>query len=263
MNNDDDGQNQSLADIDQDLHTIFSHHPHSHLNDAGDPVIPADALVDVFQSFADIYNGIQLLSGDEMDMLKTLLASNPGLEVTPQILLDFIAEKAKVSANASLPRSPPSQDRQETERTIEYPSSDESIGSILLPTRTPSRPPSRGPGGSTKNSPFDTEARQRSQPLGIAPPSSWNNKRPIPAGRRKSIDAGSRSDSDVRVFHSLCSCHAMQRLISGTFSPPLWCIYSLSRPAVLLQDNNPAEHRIQHHQTLPNLLFHPVVFLIH
>jgi hypothetical protein len=94
--------NQSLPDIDHHVHNIFAQDPDSHLNDAGDPVIPADALVDVFQSFADIYNGLQLLSSEEMEMLKALLASNPGLEVTPQILMDFIAEKTKHAP----PRSP-------------------------------------------------------------------------------------------------------------------------------------------------------------
>ncbi|KAF8694550.1 hypothetical protein AX14_002010 [Amanita brunnescens Koide BX004] len=196
-----DGDNDALADIDHDLHRIFTQHPDSHLNDAGDPVIPADALVDVFQAFADIYNGFQLLSSDEMDMLKALLASNPGLEVTPQILMDFIAEKTKHAHSRS-----PADDNvadQDAERPPEDPSSDGSNGSIGIHANSHSRPPSRG--GSTKYSPFDAESRQRTQPLTTAP-SSWNSRRPPPASRRKSIDAGSRSDSESfstspNVFH--------------------------------------------------------------
>ena len=194
MDGDNDALNESLADIDHDLHRIFTQHPNSHLNDAGDPVIPADALVDVFQAFADIYNGLQLLSSEEMDMLKALLASNPGLEVTPQILMDFIAEKTKHAPSGS-----PANDNvanHDAERPPEDPSSDESNGSISGPAGSHSRPPSRG--GSTKYSPFDAERRQRTQPLTTAP-SSWNSRRPPPASRRKSIDAGSRSDSEVRV----------------------------------------------------------------
>ncbi|KAF8626934.1 hypothetical protein AX17_006434 [Amanita inopinata Kibby_2008] len=195
MDNDNDTRRHSLADIDSDLHRIFTQHPQSHVNDAGEPVIPADALVDVFRSFADIYNGLQLLSNEEMDMLKVLLVSNPGLEVTPQILLDFIAEKTKHTP----PRSSPIEDNpgQDVTWTQDDPQSDESNGSIDLPGGSYSRPPSRGPPptpGSAKFSPFDTERRQRSQPLSIAP-SSWNSKRPAPARRRKS-DAGSRSDSE-------------------------------------------------------------------
>lgn len=195
MNGDNDALKQSLADIDHDLHSIFTQHPDSHINDAGDPVIPADALVDVFQSFADIYNGLQLLSSEEMDMLKALLASNPGLEVTPQILMDFIAEKTKHA---------PQDDNvidQDTERPPEDPESDE------LNNGSHSRPSSRG--GTTKYSPFDAERRQRSQPL--AAPSSWSNKRPPPASRRKSIDLGSRSDSEVC---SLCPIQPQHTLIT-------------------------------------------------
>ncbi|SRR6266550_6887609 len=197
MDGDNDVLNQSLADIDHDLHTIFTQHPDSHLNDAGDPVIPADALVDVFQSFADIYNGLQLLSSEEMNMLKALLASNPGLAVTPQILMDFIAEKTKHA---------PQDDNvanQDTERPPEDPESDELNSSI---NGSHSRPSSRG--GSNKYSPFDAERRQPSQPLATAP-SSWSGKRPLPASRRKSIDLGSRSDSEVCFLfvpfsHNMC-----------------------------------------------------------
>ncbi|KAK2459883.1 hypothetical protein APHAL10511_008083 [Amanita phalloides] len=166
----------------------FSMHPLCHYNEAGDPVIPADALVDVFQAFAD-NNGIQLLSPDEMDMLKALLASNPGLQVTPQILLDFIAEKTKHA-----PSPFDSAADYDAERPPDDPSSDELNTSFPPPAGSHSRPPSRA-SGPTKYSPLDTERRQRSQPLTTAP-SSWNSKRPLPAGRRKSIDAGSRSDSE-------------------------------------------------------------------
>lgn len=93
---------QSIADIEHQLYTIFTSHPTSNINDAGEPVIPADALVDVFRAFSDEYDGVELMTADELDMLKALLASNPGLEVTPQILLGFIAEKTKHSP----PRSP-------------------------------------------------------------------------------------------------------------------------------------------------------------
>ncbi|PFH45209.1 hypothetical protein AMATHDRAFT_200766 [Amanita thiersii Skay4041] len=212
-------QNHSLASIEHDLNHIFTQHPNSQVNDAGEPIIPADALVDVFQSFSDIYNGFQLLSTEEMDMLKQLLASNPGLQVTPQILLDFIAAKTKNApqqdntshrshnGNGGSPQQwidDSIVDNQEVARMLDQDSafmSDESNGSFSLLNASGgpySRPPSRGPatpGSGSKSSVFDNERRQRSQPLATAAPSSWNNKRPAPAGRRKS-DAGSRSDSE-------------------------------------------------------------------
>jgi len=148
-------------------------------------------------------------------MLKALLASNPGLEVTPQILLGFIAEKTKHSP----PRSP--QSDQEVElpgrgRTEDRDAHDEHARSSSNDSngtsvhRTPgSRPSSRGPPqtptSAQGSSPFDTSRRQRSTPLGNNAPSSWT-KRPAPAHRRKS-DAGSRSDSEVclrLVMERLC-----------------------------------------------------------
>ena len=76
---------QSIANVDNQLCTLFLDHPKSYINDSGEPAIPAEALIDIFHSFAE-----------------SLLADNPGLEVTPQILLQFIAEKMRVSLPSSL-----------------------------------------------------------------------------------------------------------------------------------------------------------------
>ncbi|KAJ2917356.1 hypothetical protein MD484_g3073, partial [Candolleomyces efflorescens] len=187
---------QSIADIEESLYSIFDNHPKSHPNPDGEPVIPADALVDVLKSFSSAFNGVALLSDEEQAMLVELLKNNPGLEVSPGILLQFIAQKTAVTP--SPPDSPGDDDAPQLpdparldDRDMDHrrsPSAD-SDGPY-------SRPPSRGPPqtpGSGK-SPFDAERRQRSTPLGAAPPSSWS-KRPTPARRRKS-DAGSRSDSE-------------------------------------------------------------------
>lgn len=128
-------------------------------------------------------------------MLQELLAQNPGLEVTPQILLGFIAEKTK---------STPLDDADERGREEHRPDgvfghsrslSSDSDGASYYPGNR-SRPPSRGPMSSLK-SPLDSERRQRSTPLSTAP-SSWS-KRPVRAGRRKS-DAG--SEGEVRLHMS-------------------------------------------------------------
>jgi hypothetical protein len=146
-----------------------------------------------------------------MDMLKALLASNPGVEVTPQTLLQFIAARTKHSPRES-PQSSPNDsdqglpgDRGRTEERngdgTSRSSSNESSGSSY--TRpTGSRRPSRGPPQTPKGpSPFDASKRQRSVPLGNNAPSSWT-KPPAPHHRRRS-DAGlgrSSSDSEVRSF---------------------------------------------------------------
>ena len=134
-------------------------------------------------------------------MLQELLAQNPGLEVTPQILLGFIAEKTKSTS--------PTHDEErgrEERRGYEHSRSlsSDSDGISLYPGNQ-SRPPSRGPLTPTK-SPLDSERRQRSTPLSTVPPSSWT-KRPTPFGRRKS-DAGSRSDGEVCCLLYACLKHA-------------------------------------------------------
>lgn len=183
---------QSIADIEEHLNDIFTNHPLSHSNEAGDPVIPAAALVDVFRSFSDSYDGVELMDTDELDMLKMLLTSNPGLEVTPATLLAFIAEKTKHSPKESpealeedLPSRGRANERDEGDRSSR--SSSRGTGG------TASRPPSVPPKTPTSASKFDTTKRQRNSVL--APPSTWT-KRPAPASRRKSID-GALSDGEV------------------------------------------------------------------
>lgn len=190
---------QSIADIETELYSIFQKRSDSHVNDSGDPVIPASALVEVLDAFTDVYDGVPVLSPEEVTMLQALLDSNPGLEVTPPMLLQFIAQKTKVSP----PRSPTDGRSSEEERSggrgHSKSLSNESNGSAYR-QGSHSRPPSRGPMTPSVKSPLDSERRQRSTPLHTAPPSTWG-KRPLPAGRRKS-DAGSRSDSEVCFIYS-------------------------------------------------------------
>lgn len=203
---------QSIADIEENLNEIFQDHPDSHINDDGQPVIPADALVDVFRAFSESYNGVELMTTEELDLLKMLLASNPGLEVTPQTLIAFIAEKTKHSPRESPNGSPQKEedvDLPERGRTSDGDSDEDerqSRSSSRDSRRTASRPPSVPPKTPT-NSVFDTGKRQRSTPLGGNAPSSWS-KRPAPASRRKSVDGGRPlSDSEVsnKYIDSFCA----------------------------------------------------------
>ena len=202
---------QSIADIEEHLNEIFVDHPNSHPNDNGDPVIPANALVDVFRAFSESYDGVELMTNEEMDLLKMLLARTPGLEVTPQTLLAFIAEKTKHSPHES-PKGSPQTGTVELPERGRSPERDEddwnlrssSRDSVGTSRQGKSRPPSVGPSVPPKTptvSVFDTSQRQRSTPLGAAP-SSWT-KRPAPAHRRKSINGSqgrALSDSEVRLF---------------------------------------------------------------
>jgi len=191
---------QSIADIENELYSIFQKRSDSHVNDAGEPVIPASALVEVLDAFTDVYDGVPVLSPEEVTMLQALLDSNPGLEVTPPMLLQFIAQKTKVSPPHTPEEGRSSEDERSGGRGHSKSLSNESNNSAYY-QGSRSRPPSRGPmTPSSAKSPLDSERRQRSTPLHAAPPSTWG-KRPLPAGRRKS-DAGSRSDSEVCFIYS-------------------------------------------------------------
>ena len=62
--------------------------------------------MDIFSSLSDSVSDEPLMSGEEVAMFEALLKNNPGLEVTPQIILNFIQEKAKIHP----PRSPENSD---------------------------------------------------------------------------------------------------------------------------------------------------------
>ncbi|KAF8440472.1 hypothetical protein L210DRAFT_859486, partial [Boletus edulis BED1] len=223
------GRNRdSMHDIEQDLIRIFSSHPMSRLNQAQESTIPADALPDVFREFSDLYNDVDLLTDSEMEMLRVLLASNPGIEVTPQVLLQFIAERTKNSPrespgkSQSLEQSSPRYSRESPDdspqegsdggesddvtftnhrgrrpfargKTKSRSSSQNSVGTSRIPSRPPSVPP-KTPLQSGPPSAFDSSKRQRTTPLSSTAPSSWA-KRPAPASRRRSVDGSSSRDS--------------------------------------------------------------------
>ncbi|KAJ7340774.1 hypothetical protein DFH08DRAFT_783222 [Mycena albidolilacea] len=177
---------ESIADIQLELHNIFIEHPDATIAEDGNPVIPADALVDVFQAFSEQHGGTQLLSADDIILFKDLIANNPGIEVTPQLAIGFVAEKTKHSPPQSPSAEEPRGRSDDRDESNSRSSSSDSVGTHRNHSRGPQTPRSAA-------SPFDTSRRQRSTPLGGPAPSSWA-KRP-PQHRRKS-DAGSKSDTE-------------------------------------------------------------------
>ncbi|KAF7332770.1 hypothetical protein MKEN_00160700 [Mycena kentingensis (nom. inval.)] len=175
------GRNRaSVADLELELNNLFLEHPDAVTNENDEPVIPATALIDVFRSFA-ADNGAELLSEEEMGMFQALLETNPGLEVTPQLALGFIAQRTKSSPPATPGVSDEGMRGRQEERQTSPSQSRSSSNDSTGTSRNHSRPPSRG-----MPSPFDASRRQRSTPLGVGgnAPSSWT-KRP-PHHRRKS-----------------------------------------------------------------------------
>lgn len=220
---------QSISDIEQELYDIFNRHPDSRKIQSGDPAIPADALPDVLSAFSDLYNGVDLLNDREMGALKEILASSPVIEVTPQILLQFVAERTRHSPRDSPSNSPLEEDvtlpddrgRNPFARSTDQSrsSSRGSVGTSRVPSRPPSAPPKTP--NTAISSAFDASRRQRTTPLDAQPPSSWS-KRPAPASRRKSIDGGSQralSDSESPFSSSSPSVFGRTRTPSNPTSP--------------------------------------------
>ncbi|TFK49718.1 hypothetical protein OE88DRAFT_1702542 [Heliocybe sulcata] len=225
---------RSIVDIEGELLRIFYEHPESHENDHGQPVIPAHHLVDVFRTYSENHDGLELITTEEEEQLNQLIESNPGLEVTPQVLLEFIAMRAAAKAHeeAEAGNSHNESEQQEGQEREEESgsgsdgergrseywegrsgyhsrsSSEDSAGTSVYRSRPPSRGPPLPPKTpSNPSTPFDASRRQRTTPLG--PPSSWTAKRPTPASRRRSVDGGhSRAMSDSEFTSDSPSSHS-------------------------------------------------------
>jgi hypothetical protein len=221
-------------------------------------------------------------------MLKGLLATNQGLEVTPQILLQFIAEKTKHSPHDS-PHASSNEDDTELLSHAQgnesdpdanhssHSSSSDSIGSAGY-ARYPSRPPSRGlatPSSTNAPSPFDASAgyaRYPSRPpsRGATTPSSAKAPSPFDASRRKrstplgqnapsswtkpvpahrrKSDAGSRSDSEVCILHCHLKCHN-NHTISRSRSPLAQALSTAYRLVPARRQTQRLRPFHQHHYT--------------
>ena len=206
---------------------MFNSIPSSYRNQSDDPTIPADALPHALCQFSRLY-GVELLKDNEMEMLRTLLATNQGIEVTPQVLLQFIAERTRHS-----PRESPGKDTNacapqpsllDSSQNLPVAEDDDvtlhsNRGQALFAGGTPSSHSSSRSSGDTSylpsppprvlapktpiNAPpsvFDTTQRKRMTPLSGTAPSSWA-RRAAPASRRESVDGGSnRALSDTEVI---------------------------------------------------------------
>ena len=200
---------------------MFSHHPSSLTNEQGEVCVPGEYILEILHTFSHNHH-FDLLDPNEEEQLKTLVDSNPDIQVSPSILVQLIAHRT-----ASVLPSTPTRDSPDRSPFLDsdFESSDEEggrlsdFGSDYGPERShsrassngsqgtsvqysgsrpPSRPPSRGPPVPPKtpigDSPFDTSRRRRGAPVENAP-SSWYRTRP--PTRRKSDASRNLSDSEV------------------------------------------------------------------
>ena len=198
---------QSIVDIEQELHDIFRGHPQCSNNSEGVVSLPARCLADVFDTYQEEY-GVELLTKDEFASFMQILDVSPGLEATPDIILQLVAMRTSSSQQIdSEDLSNAGWDRgrgDERDHQGRHSRSSSNGGS-----QPPSRPSSRVGGvprtPGAKDSPFDAQKRQRSTPLAPVAPSSWT-RRPVAPGRRKS-DASNygrpTSDSEVSFIPAI------------------------------------------------------------
>ena len=198
---------ESIADLEEQINDIFINHKEAHLNHTDTPVIPAHSLPEVIAELSSRY-GVEVLDRDEEQKVAEFVQDNPGIEVTPELLLGFIAmATAKNGEGRSSQNPSPDLDdeditrgrNEEREHRVESRSSSTDSASTSVGRHEPRTPGSRGP-----ESPFEAKSRQRSAPLS-GPPSSWT-KRPAPANRRRSDSGGRRgSMSDTEVCYCIYS----------------------------------------------------------
>jgi hypothetical protein len=200
------GRNRhSITDIESDLHDLIANHPRSHLNDDGEPVVPAEALVDILTSYRNAHDNVQLLSDEEEDMFLEFIRASPGLEATTKALVEFIAfrtasgdkvPESALSSDDGSESDSPHRGRRRSDvvyKGTSRSSSSDSVGPSVGPLIPPKTP-------NLRDSVFDASKRQRSTPLVNNAPSSWS-KRPAPASRRKSDAGRGLSDSEVSGRH--------------------------------------------------------------
>lgn len=188
---------ESIADLEEQINDIFTNHPEAHFNNTDTPIIPAHSLPEVIAELSSRY-GVEVLDKNEEQKVAEFVQDNPGIEVTPELLLGFIAlATAKNDEGRSSHNSSPDQDDEDSSRGRQeerdhQPLVDSRSSSTDSTTTSIWQPEPQTPGARGPESPFEAKSRQRSTPLS-GPPSSWT-KRPAPAHRRKS-DAGSSRDS--------------------------------------------------------------------
>jgi hypothetical protein len=159
-----------------------------------------------------------------------IVDASPGVEATPDTILQLVAMRTSSGQQISAEGDSPNADDWDRGRVDDRDhhgrrsrsSSNDATGKYSRTTpgsRPSSRPPSRGAGGmprtpGAKDSPFDAQKRQRSTPLAPVAPSCWT-RRPAAPGRRRS-DASNHgrpmSDSEVST---VCTCIYLNTLVAG------------------------------------------------
>jgi hypothetical protein len=209
------------------LTELFASHPDAQTTPTGEYEVPITAIVPIIRALSE-QRGVVLLQPTEEVEFETLAAGNPGLNVTPTMVMGFISQIAdhpaaaqsspppaadvQIAVESATPVTPPTRTlstespprgrsperNSPVERGSRASSKDSVQTSVYRPdlTRGLSTPSTPANSGFIINngSPFD--ARTRAAPLEQVPPSSFKPAAPF---RRRKSDASSRGMSDSEV----------------------------------------------------------------
>lgn len=199
---------ESLVGLTEQLDEIFRSQPTVKKTADGTLILPIGSMREVLRILFD-QAGLAQLSDEDEASLDKIASADPGLELTPAALLEFVAT---LTANVSQERKASHFPRKSSPTNNAYilgargrgydrdgSGDSRSSSSDSLDRRHHDDPEETRHYGRPSPSPFDVRTRTGRR-SGIEPPSSWSARRPVPASRRRKSDAGSNygeSDNEV------------------------------------------------------------------
>ena len=221
----------SIAELHERLFELFEQQPGCQYDDNNIPTIAIQEVLPVFHTFLGEIGMPALTPGQIADVHK-FADSAPQLRLTPEVLFQTLLhvtgrDADHFEAARSPPRSPALQPPNDPSPGEYYGDEDDEDPALQQRGRGHSRdnnhPDSRSSSrdsnvtsyqrdngdGNHPPSAFDGRNRRRTKP--IDPPSSWNQRRPVPASKRRRSDAHSQAGSDTEVRrYSLCNSQLTQ-----------------------------------------------------
>jgi len=213
----------SIAELHERLFELFEQQPGCQYDENNIPTIAIEEVLPVFHTFLGEI-GMPALTTEQIVAVHKFADAQPQFRLTPEVVFQTLLHVTgrnpdHFEAARSPPGSPTRQSPQDPSPTEWYGDEDDedpaqrgrdhSRDYNHFDSRSSSRDSvvtsyQRNNGDSSHPpSAFDGKNRRRAKP--IDPPSSWNQRRPVPASKRRRSDAHSQVGSDTEVRHSLRS----------------------------------------------------------
>jgi len=231
----------SIAELHERLFELFEQQPGCQYDENNIPTIAIQEVLPVFHTFLGEI-GMPALNTEQIEEVHRFADAAPQLRLTPEVVFQTLLHVTGKNADhfeaaRSPPRSPPRPPPEDPSTAEWYGDEDDEDSALQQRGRdysrdynhTDSRSSSRdsvvtsyqrnnGDSGHPPSA-FDGKNRRRIKP--IDPPSSWNQKRPVPASKRRRSDAHSQAGSDTEVRHSTRSsrsCNSPKHVLQS--NPP-------------------------------------------